>query len=270
MIEWKIEPYDEACGTGILRYLQFAVNRKTDLVQLTLVLNRPINENFVKQLYNQGGIHSVWLNYQSQKTNRIFGDEWVHSEGERYLWDLLGNANCAFHPACFCQANIFLFEKVLARIRDWVAPNSSILELYAGIGVIGMNLVRDACEIVCVEINPFSLECFDLSKSKLALDLREKISMKISSSEDAIAFIPGKKVIIVDPPRKGLDAKVLEALCLADQGTQLIYLSCGPISFQRDVEKLMIHNWKIEKAEAYLFFPGTDHVEIVCSLKKEW
>ncbi len=269
MIEWKIEPYDEERGSGVLRYLQFAVDRRTDLVQLTLVINRPINESFVKQLYNQGGIHSVWLNHQSQNTNRIFGDKWIRSEGERYLWDLLGNVNCAFHPATFCQANISLFEKALQRIREWVIPDSSILELYAGIGVIGMNLIDTARDVVCVEINPFSLECFDASKSKLAPNLQEKISMKISSSEDATALIPGKQVIIVDPPRKGIDTKVLEAFFIAEPGTQLIYLSCGPISFQKDVEKLMAHGWKIENAEAYLFFPGTDHVEILCSLRKE-
>ncbi len=272
MIGLKIDPYDEERGTGILRYLQFAVETKTRKVQLALVVNQSsqdaLLERFVKQLYTEKGLHSIWLNFQPAKTNRIFGDHWALRDGEPYLWEQLGNAECAFHPACFSQAHLSLFEEVLSRIREWTPSNSRILELYAGVGAIGLNLASQSQEVTCVEINPFASECFQLSRLKLPLDVQGKISMKISSSEDALALIAGKDVIVVDPPRKGLDVKVLDALCNAEQQTQLIYLSCGPLSFQRDVEKLLSHGWKIEKAEAYLFFPGSDHVEILCFLKK--
>lgn len=272
MIEYKIEPYNEEKGTGILRYLQFAVDRKTQNIQLTLVLNQKVNnsliESFVKQLYRRGGFHSIWINFQSEQVNRIFGDGWAHLEGETYLWDRLGTVDCAFHPACFAQANLDLFEVVLTRIKQWALPHVPVLELYSGIGVIGLNLVSASNQVTCVEINPFASECFDLSRKKLNPETRNNISMKISSSEDAIHLISENKVIVVDPPRKGLDEKVLDALCQADQGSQLIYLSCGPRSFQKDAEKLLTHGWKIENAEAFLFFPGTDHVEILCSFKK--
>ena len=272
IIELKIDPYDEEKGTGILRYLQFVVESKTRRVQLALVVNRPspdgLLERFVKQLYNQGGLHSVWFNFQAQKTNRIFGEKWTLCDGDPYLWEHLGNVDCAFHPACFSQAHLSLFEEVLTRVREWARPNASVLELYAGMGAIGLNLASQSKEVICVEINPFAFDCFHLSRLKLPLRAQNKISMKISSSEDAIPFIAGKDVVIVDPPRKGLDDKVLDAICKADLQTQLIYLSCGPLSFQRDAEKLLANGWRIEKAEAYLFFPGSNHVEILCFLRK--
>jgi 23S rRNA (uracil1939-C5)-methyltransferase len=273
MIDCKIDPYDENKRNGILRYLQFTLERKTRLVQLALIVNcltkNPLIEEFVKQLYKEGGFHSIWLNFQPQQTNRIFGEHWILCEGEPYLWEHLGTAKCAFHPACFIQAHLSLFEQVLTRVRDWSDLNAKVIELYAGIGVIGLNLTPQSQEVICVEINPFSSQCFDLSRLKLPPELQNKISIKISTSEDATHMIPGKGVIVVDPPRKGLDAKVLETICLAEKGTQLIYLSCGPHSFQKDVEKMLAHGWQIEKAEAYLFFPGSNHVEILCSLRKE-
>lgn len=237
IIDRKIEPYNEENGTGILRYLQFVVERSSSHVQLALIVNREakdtILEEFAEQIYSQGGLHSVWLNFQTEKTNRIFGDAWVCTQGAPYLWERLGVVDCAFHPACFSQAHLSLFEEVLFKIREWTPPGASVLELYAGVGVIGLNLVLTAKTVTCVEINPFSLECFERSRLKLSAENQDKISMEISTSEAAASLIASAQVIVVDPPRKGLDVKVLEALCIANAGTQLIYLSCGPLSFKK-------------------------------------
>lgn len=272
MIEGGIDPYNEEKGTGTLRYIQCTAQRKSGKVQLVLVVNQhtkdDVLERFVKQLYKSIDLHSVWINFQPEKTNRIFGETWTLCDGEPYLWEVLGDVDCAFHPACFSQANLNLFEDALRRIQEWIPPNENILELYAGIGVIGLSLARLSKKVLCVEINPYSLECFEMSRLKLPSNIQDKISMRVSSSENALPLIPGNGAIVVDPPRKGLESSVLNAICSADLGTQLIYLSCGPLSFQRDVEKLVHHGWKIKNAEAYLFFPGSNHVEILCSLKK--
>jgi 23S rRNA (uracil1939-C5)-methyltransferase len=270
LIDLNIEPYQEERGAGVVRYLQFVVEDKTGQVQLTLVVNKsdPQLERCVKRLYAQGGIHSIWLNFQTEKTNTIFGEKWELCAGEPYLWEHIGNQVCAFHPACFGQANKDLFMQALNRIREWVKPHQSIVEFYAGVGVIGLNLAPQSKEIACVEINPYASECFHLSRFKLAHEAQRKISMKISSTEQALPLIAGRDVIIADPPRKGLDPELLNALCRAPQARQFVYLSCGPNSFQRDSEKLLQHGWKVDNAEAYLFFPGANHVEILCSFKR--
>jgi 23S rRNA (uracil1939-C5)-methyltransferase len=273
MIDHKIEAYNEDNNSGLLRYLQCVVDGKSDRVQLTLVVNRKSKdaglEKYVKQLYKECELHSLWLNFQSEKTNKIFGNEWLLCEGEPYLWEALGQRVCAFHPACFGQAHRTLFVQVLQQIHNWVKPHQRVLELYAGVGVIGLNLVEKSKEVICVEINSFAAECFHLSRLKLPIEFQRKISMQISSSEKALSMIAGKDVVIVDPPRKGVEPEVLEALCAAERASQLIYLSCGPLSFQRDCEKLLAHGWRIEKAEGYLFFPGSDHVEILCNFKRK-
>ncbi len=76
MIERKIDPYDEERGVGILRYLQFVVESRTHRVQLSLVVNRQSKDSsmeaFVRQLYNEGGLHSIWLNFQLKQTIVLF------------------------------------------------------------------------------------------------------------------------------------------------------------------------------------------------------
>ncbi len=265
MIELKIAPYCEKTHQGCLRYLQCAVERKTGRVQLVLVVNHkdPALERFVQQLYIEEAFHSLWLNVQPARTNRIFGDEWILCKGEPYLWETLCQVDCAFHPACFGQAHLSLYDDVLNTIQTWVPPNQNILELYAGMGTIGLNLASQSTAVTCVEINPYAKECFEASRLKLPSALQDKITFETNTADQAQI---NHDLVIVDPPRKGLEPKVLEAI---HQGTsQLIYLSCGPQSFQRDCEYLLARGWKIERAEGYLFFPGTNHVEILCKLTK--
>jgi 23S rRNA (uracil1939-C5)-methyltransferase len=272
LVQRKIEPYNELTGRGMLRYLQLVVNRQTNKVQLTLVINHsavnPVLLSFVKQLYNLRMLESVWINFQTERTNLIFGEKWLLSMGEPYLWEQLDQVQCAFHPACFGQAHLSIYEEVLKRIRQWVGLKQRVLELYAGVGTIGLNLVAQSKEVLCTEINPYAADCFEQSRLRLSSDLQKKIGLQILSSELSVGLLAKKDVIIVDPPRKGLEPKVLEALCQAQDACQLIYLSCGPQSFQRDAQQLIKHGWKIEKAAGYLFFPGCNHVEVLCSFKK--
>ena len=270
IVKRKIDPYDEQRGAGFLRYLQFAVDRTSGKVQLVCVLNRPSSDitPFVKQLYTEGGLHSVWTNVQPEQTNRIFGERWELCAGEPVLWEKVGSVECAFHPACFAQAHPSLFDVALQRIRAWVKPNSSILELYAGVGAIGLNLAEACASCLCVEINPFAEECFHLSRGRLPPEHRLKIAFQTASAETSLPLLASKNVAIVDPPRKGLEKSVLDALKYAKSLKQIIYLSCGPRSFQRDCEELMKGGWKIAHAEGFLFFPGCDHVEMLCCLEK--
>ncbi len=270
--EKKIEPYNEEKGTGLLRYLQFAVDRKSRRVQLTLVLNKPSSdpllERFVKQLYTQAEFHSIWFNFQPAQTNRILGDGWQLLQGEPYLTERLGQVDCCFHPACFSQANPLLFEKLIHSLRENILPQKRVIELYAGIGVIGFNIAEKSDRVTCVELNPFASEGFHLTRLKSPCALQKKISFHTASVDERLDLLSGQDVIIVDPPRKGLGEKIVNAI-LSSNAQQLIYVSCGPRSFQKECSQLLKGGWKIDKVEGYLFFPGSNHVELMAIFKKE-
>lgn len=264
LTEFKIEPYNEKTSAGDLRYIQFAFNRLSNLVQITLVANGSQGdlslEPLVKKLISIHPWHSIWINIQEGPTNTILGPKWIHCFGELYFWEEMGGNQIAFHPACFAQANPALFEEILNQIQSEILPQRDLLELYAGVGVIGLSVAKKCRSLTCIEISPLSKECFALSRAKID---HPALHFEVGPAR----LIPDVQVLIVDPPRKGLDAKLTEAI-ISSSLEQIIYVSCSPPSLARDASKLLTAGWKLKKASAYALFPGTPHIEILAVFEK--
>jgi tRNA/tmRNA/rRNA uracil-C5-methylase (TrmA/RlmC/RlmD family) len=254
LIGQKVPLYRENPPSGILRYLQFFVDRQTGLIQLTLIATQSL-DSFCKSLLKYDLWHSIWLNIQPTQTNRILGDTWHKIYGESFLWQTLNKTPVPFHPAAFSQAHLPLFEKMLQQIETWVQPNDTILELYAGVGAIGLNLHKKAKQITLVENNPYA---------HLSYQQTPKPNIIYQCIDAKLADFSRRDLIIVDPPRKGLDPSILPKL----DASRLIYISCGFDSFKRDCEQLLALGWRIREAFGYLLFPGTNHVEVICHFSK--
>ena len=271
MKQMRIAPYVEKNHSGLIRYLQFVVERKSRRVQLTIVATRedPVLEKWVKQLYIEGGFHSIWLNLQSAQTNTIFGNTWKFLMGESYVEEKIADVFFYFHPACFMQAHLSLFEELVRSVQRNMKKDKKVIDLYAGVGVIGLNCAKQSKAVTCVEWSPFAEECFTLSLLKCAPEIQNKAVFYQGPVEKYAHEIMQAEVIIVDPPRKGLDPQVLQAIMTATHAQQIVYISCNPLSFFRDCLLLLEKGWKITYAETYLLFPGSDHVEVLCFLEKE-
>lgn len=246
MILQEIIPYSEGGTSGSLRYVQLFVERSTGQVQLTLVTRKPIDA-FCESLRKYDFWHSIWQNIHTSASNAVFGSIWNHFSGETFLWQRLGANSYPFHPAAFSQVHLPLFEKMLEKIKTWVLPEDKVVELYAGVGVIGLSLGVES--LTLVENNPYAHLSFKQLKSKARYQC-------IDAKETDLS---GYDLTIVDPPRKGLDAEILPKIT----SSRLIYVSCQFSSFKRDAEKLFALGWKLKEAAGYLLFPGTNHVEIV-------
>ncbi len=272
IVEMRILPYQEKNHSGILRYFQFSVDKKSRRVQLVVVANQsmqsPMLEKWVKQLYTKGGFHSIWINFQPASTNTIFGNHWLLCEGEPYLEEKIDRVAFSFHPACFMQAHLTLFEQLIQSIRKNIIPNKQVVDLYAGVGVIGLNIAQECKQVICIEQNPFAAECFELSRLKLSPDIQKKSHFYSGDVEEFSSIICDAEIVIADPSRKGISAKVLEAINSSTKVQQLIYISCNPLSFKRDTLSLLNSGWKITKAEGYLLFPGTNTVETLCFFER--
>src|SRR5690606_19506453 len=96
--------------------------------------------------------HSIWINHHPARSNRILGDAWHLFSGEPFLWQTINQTPIAFHPGAFSQAHLPLFEKMVQKIATWVRLSDRILELYAGVGAIGLTL--PTTQITLVENNP--------------------------------------------------------------------------------------------------------------------
>lgn len=249
MARQKISAYQENPPSGHLRYLQLFVERSTGKVQLTLVATRDLTP-FCQSLARYDLFHSIWLNLHPLPTNRILGDTWKRITGEPYLWQTLNGTPLAFHPGAFSQAHLPLFERMLQQIETYVRPTDRVLELYAGVGAIGLNLHSKARHLTLIENNPYA---------HLSYQQNPKANIDYLCEDAEKAPLPPADLLIVDPPRKGLSPPLLPRL----QADRMIYISCGFDSFQRDCLELMNRGWKIKEAQGYLLFPGTNQIETV-------
>ncbi len=267
--ENRIVPYEEKSGAGVLRYIQLTVDRVLQKVQIALVLNVDSFEALseegkrcIELLWNDNleYCHSLWLNFNRRRDNVIFDFSWFHYVGERFVHE----RRACFHPASFMQANPEMFQQLTDRMGQMLPKNLDLLELYAGVGAIGLALVDHCRSVHCVEIVPEAKECFEVSCKALPLDLQERLSFESGDAGAQIGLLKSfSGTIVVDPPRKGLEPALLKALCGLLPAERLVYVSCGWKSFQRECKALLHSGWTLSFAEGFLFFPGSEHLEIL-------
>lgn len=270
LISWikseQILPYNEETQNGVLRYIQCTVERSSGKIQLALVCTQKLPSKSVLKLWESSPFwHSIWVNLNVRKDNVIFGESWERLFGEEWLWERLAGVDCCFHPAGFAQANLTAYEAVLKRIGELVPSSKKVVEYYAGSGGIGLTLAAKGCEVDCFESNSACEPSFKESKHRLEAGV---ITWKCSTTANSIEKLNGYDVIVVDPPRKGLDVKTLEALASAKSGIELVYVSCGWESCRKNIDYLLDAGWKLSVGEIYIFFPGSDHIETLQLLKK--
>jgi tRNA/tmRNA/rRNA uracil-C5-methylase (TrmA/RlmC/RlmD family) len=256
----KISVYNEM--KGLLRYAQFFVDLATKKIQLVLVVQEmdPSLHRLAKRLLEKDVWHSIWFNVQPSKMNRIFGDQWIHFSGEIYLNQMLLGVPFLFHPAAFAQAHWTLFEKLASYVIEQVPQEAKFVELYAGVGAMGCLAAPRCVSVQLVENNPFSFASFQASLHP------KNVIYHLEDASSAIAKILDADCVLVDPPRKGIDAPLLRAL--EKQVGKLIYVSCDFTSFVRDCDQLLKNGWVLTRGKGYLLFPGTNHVEVVAVLEK--
>ena len=255
-----IKGYESAMNgrpaSGELRYIQLTLDRKTLKIQLVLVWNAMTYKEceqtlprLIKKLKSTSNSiwHSITVNFQTSGGNAIFNyhpKSWKLLWGENTLIEKIGNANFYFKPQIFRQANLDAFEKgIIPTVERYVFNNSTIGELYSGIGVLGLNVAHKAKSIYCSDSNEYVDEIFDLCVDSLPLENQDKLFYENLAAEDAI--IAGQcdnvDIMIVDPPRKGLDTGVINLLTdkhesnYAENLKRLIYVSCGFDALQRDI-----------------------------------
>lgn len=278
MCQNALIPYQETTKQGDLRYLQGVVQRETGQVQMTFVLNTKDAQTskayqwtrLIKELNEAypGFWHSLWLNFNDQPTNTILGPKWSLVCGEELLWETFDKIEVCYGPASFGQANLPLFERLLFRLRHLLSPQARVTEFYAGVGVIGLFIASHCQWVRCSEINPHAEGYFEKSKSRLPYELAAKLSFTSSSTQQALSLLEDSTTVIVDPPRKGLDAQFFPALKENATVKQLLYISCGWEAFKRDCLRLCQEEWKVLSVDGYVFFPGSNHIELLVNFER--
>jgi len=288
--ELDVKPFDEEAGTGNLRFVLFSLERSSGKVQISLVWNGTQNKDELDGLCKgiMGAaskygvsVHSLWVhrNGSWKHSNAIIS----HEEGS---WDCrYGNKNGTkeflpgqdvplhFPPTVFRQGNIDAFGEIVNRISSHLKAayqeKPRCVELYGGVGTIGLHLLKSCRSFTSSDENPFNVDCFQRSLRETS----SKVKVKYESLAAAkmLPFLKKAELVIVDPPRKGLDEEVVDALCSSSEcmATSLVYVSCGFEAFQRDCNDLITRGgWTLKSASGHVLFPGSDAIETLAFFAK--
>jgi tRNA/tmRNA/rRNA uracil-C5-methylase (TrmA/RlmC/RlmD family) len=285
--EQRVPPYSETAHAGLIRYLQLVValadapvhtelasDKNGDTgksvsqasIQLVVVANCETSaplKDFLDALVQRLGrkLHSLFFNGQTDPGNAILGPIWERHAGPECVREPSGGAFVFYPPGAFGQASPELFEAIVQRVHSWVPADSRVTELFSGVGAIGLGLVKNARQVCFNERSAEGLHGLRLGINALPEALTSRVTVEPGPAEALGAAFHQDGVLIVDPPRRGLDSELLRGLCRTPV-SRLIYVSCGLDSFLRDAEQLT-QSYTCTKLYGYALFPFTEHVETV-------
>jgi len=268
-----IEPYADKPHRGALRYVQVVVERETERAQVVLVGNGTspdvlgdVPERLSAALGDR--LQGLFFNAQPERSNTIFGSKTIKLAGQDMVHETLGGADVLFPPAAFGQNHLPLFGEAVSRIHDLIAPDQVVAEFYCGVGAMGLGLLERSREVRFNERSPDGLTGLEAGLAMRPQAERERARILPGAAGDRLDALDGADVVLVDPPRKGLDAALLTRL-VEDPPQQLIYLACGLPALLRELEEIREAGLlSLRGVEAFDFFPFTGHVETLVWLTR--
>ena len=268
----KISTYDEKSNTGLIRHL--VIRRINEAFSICLVINGqkiPNDNKLIASLKTLNIPFNLYVSKNLKMTNVILGDELVCIYGDNSIEGTALGIKFNVNPYSFLQINDEIRDLIYSRVCNEVEkiPNANVADVYSGIGIMSNIVAKHANKVVGIEIVKEAVE----DANKLA-KVNGNSNIKNICGDAAIElpkvvdeFKGNNSVVIIDPPRKGCDQKVLEAMLQAEPG-KIIYISCNPATLARDLASL-ISKYNIESITPYDMFPQTKHVESIALLTKK-
>lgn len=273
LVEAHVSGFDEARHIGCARYLQVVVERATQSAQVVLVANddnpAPLQGAAALIADRLGArLHSLWFNANTGRSNVIMGAAFQRLRGPGAVVERFGGAAIHYPPGAFGQGNLDMAERMIGRLREQVQPGARVVEYHAGVGAIGLSLLERAASLWLNERGAESLRGLAMGIDALGPDERARVTTSEGAAGEASAGAPEADVVIVDPPRKGLEPALLEHL-VARPPARLLYVSCDLGSLQRDTARLCAGGrLRLASLEAWDLMPYTGHVETVACFER--
>lgn len=269
----KISVYNEETQKGLLRHIVVKTGFQTKEIMCIIVINgKKINQEklLVQELTSKfPNIKTIVKNVNVKNTNVILGKENITIYGEGYITDKLGEYTFKISPLSFYQINPIQTEKLyqLALEKAELTGNEILLDLYCGIGTIGIFMSKQAKKVYGIEIVE---EAIQDAKENCKLNGITNAEYYVGDTEKLLTNLIETKniipdVVVVDPPRKGLDKTTICNL-KEIKPKKIIYISCNPATLVRDLSYLE-ETYDIKEIQPVDMFPYTSHVECVSALK---
>ena len=205
-------------------------------------------------------------NRQGEVSGGLYENCQPHPTFKNLTDEILGQ-KFSYSPNGFFQINLPEYEKVLRKIKDFIKDQNKVVDLYSGVGTIGLTVASDK-NLTLVEIDKFAhgelLNNIETVKSSTG---NSNITGILAKSETIYDHITHDSTVIVDPPRSGCDTTLIETI-KQKLPEKLVYLSCNPITQVRDLDSLLNY-YEIKNVTGYNFFPHTPHIECLVLLERK-
>jgi 23S rRNA (uracil1939-C5)-methyltransferase len=275
ILELGIAAYDERNDTGQLRYLDFCYSFTRREMLVTLVTRHsgfPQGKELARSVRSRFPfVAGVIQNINEQRGNVIWGVQSEILAGSNVSVETVGNLKLAFPAAAFSQANPFTAAKVYEKVAQLAMLNTreTLLDLYCGAGPISLSLAKSARFVWGVDDHPASTAAAqDNARRNGMANCRFVSADVVEGIKEAKRSLRQKiDLIVLNPPRKGVQSAAMEAIVAAD-ASRIIYVSCDPISLTRDLDQLASHNYQPSGIQPFDMFPQTKEVETVVLLVK--
>ena len=267
---YRITAYDEQSGKGLLRHIYVRRGAVSGQILVCLVVNGrklPHWDDLVERLSAVPGFYTLVLSVNTKAGNTILGEEMITLYGPGYIEDTLCGLTFRLSARSFYQVNHHqaqrLYEAAIAQAQ--ITKNDLVLDLYCGVGTITLCMAKAAGKVIGVEVVEQAVEDARENARRNGIENAEFFcgdAGKAALSLEEKGIRPD--VVVVDPPRKGLNADTIEALHRMSP-RRIVYVSCDPATLSRDVALLKEKGYTLQSAQAADLFPRCAHVEsIVC------
>ena len=272
-----IRPYDEQSGKGLVRHIFLRRGAHSGQIMVCLVCTRaklPHAEQLCTALRGQfPAISTILLNVNAKNTNVILGSENHILYGPGYIEDTLCGVPVRLGPLSFYQVNTLAAERLYGVAAQYaqLTPDDTLLDLYCGMGTIGLSMAEQCRELIGVEIVPEAIESAKANAARMGEAVAAKSRFFCADAGQAATQLAAEglhpDIVMLDPPRKGCDEATLSAV-VRMAPRRVVYVSCNPATAARDAAWLEKNGYHTEKVQPVDLFPRTKHCETVVLLSK--
>ena len=272
-----IRPYDEQSGKGLVRHIFLRRGAHSGQIMVCLVCTRtklPHAEQLCTALRGQfPAISTILLNVNAKNTNVILGSENHILYGPGYIEDTLCGVPVRLGPLSFYQVNTLAAERLYGVAAQYaqLTPGDTLLDLYCGMGTIGLSMAEQCRELIGVEIVPEAIESAKANAARMGEAVAAKSRFFCADAGQAATQLAAEglhpDIVMLDPPRKGCDEATLSAV-VRMAPRRVVYVSCNPATAARDAAWLEQNGYHAEKVQPVDLFPRTKHCETVVLLSK--
>ena len=269
--QYRVTAYDEQTQKGLLRHIYVRRGAVSGQILVCLVVNGrklPHIPELVEKLKKIPGFTTLVLAVNTRPGNAILGDEFITLYGPGFIEDTLCGLTFRLSPRSFYQVNHHqaqrLYEAAITQAE--ITKDDLVLDLYCGVGTITLAMTKAAGKVIGVEVIEQAVEDAKDNAGRNGIKNAEFFcgdAGKAALELEAKGIKPD--VIVVDPPRKGLNADTIEALHRMNP-RRIVYVSCDPATLARDVALLKERGYTLKNAMAADLFPRCAHVESVVTL----